>query len=128
MEAGHAHVVAGLAVTVRISETRRKQSDDGGCFAKPRVEKHCLSCRAQFWSSRLRRGVAVRAQETPRFTSGVDSVSVTVTGTGQGRPFVSGLTKDDFTIFEDVSARDVVYSLTSRSSQSGHPARSPAAA
>ena len=54
-------------------------------------------------------GVAVRAQETPRFKSGVDVVNVTATVTDRDGRFVSGLTKDDFAIFEDGQRRDVVY-------------------
>jgi Ca-activated chloride channel family protein len=54
-------------------------------------------------------GIGARAQEPLRFKSGVDVVSVTATVTDRDGRFVSGLTKDDFAIFEDGQRRDVLY-------------------
>jgi Ca-activated chloride channel family protein len=54
-------------------------------------------------------GIGVRAQETPRFQAGIDLVTVTATVTASDGRFVSGLGKDDFTIFEDGQPRDVVH-------------------
>jgi Ca-activated chloride channel family protein len=54
-------------------------------------------------------GIAARAQEPPRFRSGVDVVNVTATVTDRDGRFVGGLTRDDFTIFEDGQRRDVLY-------------------
>lgn len=48
------------------------------------------------------------AQE-PAFRAGVDVVTVNVTVTDRSGHFISGLTQDDFTVFEDGQKRPVVY-------------------
>src|SRR5712672_3654946 len=48
------------------------------------------------------------AQEPPRFKGGVDVVTVTASVTRDGR-WVSGLTRDDFTVREDGSPREILY-------------------
>jgi Ca-activated chloride channel homolog len=54
-------------------------------------------------------GTALQAQEQPQFTSGVDVVTVNATVTDTNGRFVGGLSKEDFTIFEDGQRRDVAY-------------------
>ena len=49
------------------------------------------------------------AQEPPRFQSGVDLVTVTATVTDRDDRFVSGLSRNDFAIFEDAQRRDILY-------------------
>jgi len=49
------------------------------------------------------------AQSTPTFTTAVDVVTVNVTVTGRDGRVVSGLRKDDFSVFEDGRRRDIVY-------------------
>jgi VWFA-related protein len=52
---------------------------------------------------------AARAQESFRFRTGVDLVNVTATVTDTGGRFVPGLTKADFTVFEDDQPIDITH-------------------
>jgi len=52
-------------------------------------------------------GAKLRAQD-PAFRTAVEVVKATVTVTDRAGRFVTGLTKEDFTVFEDGQARDVV--------------------
>src|SRR5262245_916284 len=52
---------------------------------------------------------AVRAQEGFRFKSGVDLVNVTATVTDDNGRFVSGLDKQDFTIFDDGKPQPITH-------------------
>ena len=45
--------------------------------------------------------VALHGQEEPRFRSGVDLVNVTATVTDRAGRFVSGLSEQDFVVYED---------------------------
>jgi len=54
-------------------------------------------------------GLTLVAQAPPTFRGGVDLVTVTVTVTDRSGHFVSGLTQDDFTVFEDGQQRPIVY-------------------
>jgi Ca-activated chloride channel homolog len=54
-------------------------------------------------------GIGVRAQDRPRFQSSVEVVTVTATVVGRNGRLVSGLSKDDFTVFEDGQRREVVH-------------------
>jgi len=54
-------------------------------------------------------GLALAAQAQPTFRGGVDLVTVNVTVTDRAGHFVSGLTQDDFTVFEDGQRRPVAY-------------------
>jgi Ca-activated chloride channel homolog len=55
----------------------------------------------------------VRAQG-PTFRSGVDLINVTVTVTDSRGRFVSGLEKDDFTVYEDGKAQAIAYFASQR--------------
>src|SRR5207247_670151 len=52
---------------------------------------------------------SLAAQEPPRFQSGVDLVTVTATVTDRDDRFVSGLSRNDFAIFEDAQPRHMRY-------------------
>ena len=49
------------------------------------------------------------SQESPRFRGGVDLIDVTTTVTDATGRFVPGLTRDDFTVYEDDQAQAVSY-------------------
>ena len=53
--------------------------------------------------------VTVQAQDAFRFRSGVELVNVTATVTDDNGRFVSGLRKEDFTVFDDGVRQDVTY-------------------
>jgi Ca-activated chloride channel homolog len=53
--------------------------------------------------------VAQEAQESFRFRSGVELINVTATVTDEGGRFVSGLTKDDFRVFDDNNPMEVTH-------------------
>lgn len=50
---------------------------------------------------------ALHAQRAPAFRAGVDLVSLSVTVTGPGGKYVSDLSAEDFTVFEDGKAQEV---------------------
>ena len=52
-------------------------------------------------------GVGAQGDDPLRFKSGVDLVNVTATVTDSDGHFVSGLTKDDFFVYEDGQLQDV---------------------
>src|SRR6187551_2147443 len=52
-------------------------------------------------------GLVTHAQDSFRFKSGVDLVNVTATVTDDDGRFVSSLTKDDFTIFENGRRQEI---------------------
>ena len=52
-------------------------------------------------------GAGAQSQEGFRFRSGVDLVNVTATVTDEGGRFVSGLRREDFTVYEDGKLQDV---------------------
>src|SRR5512136_726454 len=54
----------------------------------------------------------IRAQGT--FRSGVDLINVTVTVTDSKGRFVSGLTKDDFSVYEDGKVQAIAYFASQR--------------
>lgn len=53
--------------------------------------------------------IVVAAIVAAQFRAGIDVVTVNVTVTDRSGRFVSGLAKEDFTVFEDGQPRDVVY-------------------
>ena len=52
---------------------------------------------------------AAQSSDGFRFRSGVELINVTATVTDDNGRFVSGLVKDDFTIFEDGKRQDVTH-------------------
>ena len=58
--------------------------------------------------------VSVTAQEGFRFRSGVELVNVTATVTDETGRFVSGLRKEDFTVYDDNVRQDVAYFSSER--------------
>ena len=58
--------------------------------------------------------VSVTAQDGFRFRSGVELVNVTATVTDETGRFVSGLRKEDFTVFDDNVRQDVTYFSSER--------------
>jgi len=54
-------------------------------------------------------GVSARAQDPPKFRSGIDVVTVAATVTDRDGRLVSSLSRSDFAIFEDGQRRDVLY-------------------
>lgn len=54
------------------------------------------------------------AQEGFRFTSGVELVNVTATVTGRDGRFLSGLTKDDFTVYDNGAPQEITHFSSER--------------
>jgi Ca-activated chloride channel family protein len=54
------------------------------------------------------------AAQPPSFKSGVELINVTATVSDASGRFVSGLTRDDFTVYEDGKAQDITYFTAER--------------
>ena len=68
------------------------------------------------------------AQEGFRFRSGVELINVTATVTDDDGRFVSGLRKEDFTVYEDESGRKSRTSATNACPSASASCSTPAAA